>query len=626
MKRLALVLLPCLLSAAPAIADDLVVADFDGPTYAGWTATGTAFGPGPARGTLPHQQAVSGFAGRGLVNSYAGGDGPTGTLTSPPVKLDRDYVTFLIGGGHHPGTTCVDLLVDDAVVATATGDDAERLDPVTWDVKRWRGKPATLRVVDRETGHWGHVNVDQIVQTDHPAVPPEADVPLYAERYRPQFHFTADRNWLNDPNGLVFHDGQYHLCFQRNPFGLESGNLSWGHAVSPDLLHWRQVADALRPDPTGGMWSGSAVVDWHNTSGFGTGGKPPLVAMYTAAGDTTPESKGQPFTQWLAYSNDAGATWTKSGPVLQQMAGGNRDPKVIWHEPTHRWICALYLDGDRFALLASPDLKHWDKLQELTVPGCSECPDFFPLGDRWVFTSANGKYLVGRFDGQTFVPQTKLLRVEYGRNAYAAQTYSDAPDGRRIQIAWMRGEHYPRMPFNQQMSFPAELTLHETPDGPRLFRNPVREVEQLHGPDRRWADLPLAGDNPLADVTGDLFHVRLDVVPGTATEVGLVVRGQTIRYTTADHTLDALGKAKVPLADGATAGGGGHLRLDVLVDRTSLETYADGGAVTMTSNFRPDPAAPALRLYATGGPARVVTATVWPLRPTVPGADNAGRR
>src|SRR5579872_681877 len=239
---------------------------------------------------------------------------------------------------------------------------------------------------------------------------------LYHERYRPQFHFSVDKGWLNDPNGLVFFDGEYHLFFQFRPDALvQSPVMSWGHAVSADLVHWKQLPIALKPDEHDGwIWSGSAVVDWQNTSEFGVGGRPPLVAMYTAAKD--------PFAQAIAYSNDRGRTWTKfsGNPVLPHLANSNRDPHVIWYEPTKRWIVVLfkYVDST-FCLFSSPDLKQWTHLQDLQMSGCGECPDFFPLaldGDKsnmkWIFTAANGQYLVGTFDGQKYSPTQEVRQVD----------------------------------------------------------------------------------------------------------------------------------------------------------------------------------------------------------------------
>ncbi len=280
---------------------------------------------------------------------------------------------------------------------------------------------------------------------------------LYQEAYRPQFHFTAQEGWLNDPNGLVYLDGEYHLFFQFEPQldGADPRKI-WGHAVSTDLIHWRQLDHALLPDALGPIWSGSAVVDAENTSAFGRPGHPLLVALYTAAGGESPESQSHAFTQCLAYSLDRGRTWTKyaHNPVLPHIIGGNRDPKVVWYAPTRRWIMALYLDGNEFGLFASPDLKTWSQIQTLTLPGSSECPDFFemPLEGsherRWVFTAANGHYQVGTFDGKLFTPETPLLAGDAGANSYAAQTFSDIParDSRRIQIAWMAGAAIPVCP------------------------------------------------------------------------------------------------------------------------------------------------------------------------------------
>ena len=588
---------------------DVVVADFEGDTYGpGWVTTGTAFGGGPAHGGFADQQPVGGFAGHWLVDTYLGGDGPVGTLTSPPFAVERDYVNLLVGGGSIPGQTCVNLLVDRKVVRTATGADDEQLTPVTWDVRPLRGKQAVVQVVDAARGSWGHVNVDQIAQSDTPA-DPYVGAALYRERYRPQFHFTPAHGWMNDPNGLVFFGGEYHLFFQHNPGRTTGGpDMSWGHAVSPDLTHWAELPVALSPDDhDGSIWSGSAVVDWHDTAGFQTGAEPALVAMYTAA--------KAPFALAIASSNDRGRTWTKyaGNPVIGHVAKDNRDPHLVWHEPTKQWVVVFYKDeNDAFLLYGSPDLKRWTPLQEFRAPGCQECPDVFPLAldgkaddVRWVFTNANGRYLVGAFDGHTFKPEQAVRRVDYGRNDYAVQTYSDVPDGRRIQVAWMRGGRYPRMPFNQQMSYPAELTLHATPDGPRLFRWPVKEIDTLHAAGHRWADLSVTGEVPLPGVAGDLFDVTADIDVGTATEVGLVVRGQPVVYSTKDHTLSAIGTAPLALTDG-------RLRLRVLVDRTSIETFADGGRASITSCFLPK--ADGLTVVARGGTATVRSVVVTELK------------
>ena len=244
----------------------------------------------------------------------------------------------------------------------------------------------------------------------------------YTDPFRPQYHFTPEKNWMNDPNGLVYYEGEYHLFYQYNPFGNTWGHMSWGHAVSPDMVHWKHLPLAL-PESDGVMiFSGSAVIDWNNTSGFGKDGRPPMVAIYT--GNYT----GKPLqNQNLAYSNDKGRTWTKysGNPVLDIGATDFRDPKVFWHEPTHQWVMVVAWPLERkVRFYASPDLKHWSHLSDFGPAGATkgiwECPDLFPLTvegntnlTRWVLIvnlnpggPAGGsgcQYFIGEFDGKHFV-------------------------------------------------------------------------------------------------------------------------------------------------------------------------------------------------------------------------------
>ena len=625
MKTALLSSLTVMLSILPAVAaTDIVIADFEGDDYGQWQTTGTAFGTGPAHGTLPDQMNVSGFLGRGLVNSYVGGDKSQGTLTSPEFKIERKYINFLIGGGCHPGETCINLLIDGKVALTATPRDNEHLDPFTWDVSPFAGKTARIEIVDRNTGGWGHVNIDQIVQSDSKTAAVIVPEPLYHETYRPQFHFSPKINWTNDPNGMVFYKGEYHLFFQHNPSGINWGNMTWGHAVSPDLLHWEQLPNAIEPDKLGTIFSGSAVVDWDNTAGFQKGDEKTLVAIYTAAGGTSPESKGQPFTQCIAYSNDRGRTWTKydQNPVLKHIVKENRDPKVVWHAPTRKWIMALYKDGNTFTFYSSPDLKSWTHLHDFDAPDCGECPDFFEIPvdgkkdqTKWVWTAANGRYLVGSFDGNRFTYEGKPLRVDFGKNYYAVQSYSDIPasDGRRIQIAWMNGASYPNMPFNQQMSFPCELQLHTFPEGIRMARMPVKEIEKIRAKEHKWADKPLTpGDNLLSGISGDLFDIQAEIEPGEAKEVGFRIRGEAATYSAQDHKLSCLG------ADAPLDLLNGRIKLRILVDRTTIEVFGNDGRVSLTSCFLPHPDKKQLETFATGSAARLVSMEVYELRSTWP--------
>lgn len=602
-----------------AAAPDVLVADFEADSYSPWQVVGEAFGAKPAAGTLPNQMPVTGFRGRQLVNSYYGGDKSTGTLTSAEFKIQRPYINFLIGGGNHPNQTCINLLVDGRGVRTTTGPDSEHLDWATWDVRDLDGKSATIQVVDSHTGGWGHISIDHIQQSAERMEEEVVTNKLYAETWRPQFHFTAEKNWLNDPNGLVFYEGQYHLFFQHNPEGINWGNMTWGHAVSRDLIHWKQRPHALERDKLGTMFSGSAVVDWNNTSGFGSSSQPPLIAIYTAAGGTSPESKGQRFTQCIAYSTDKGHTWNKydGNPVLKHIAAENRDPKVIWHEQSKKWIMTLYLEGNRFAFFSSPELKTWTHLHNIDVPGCDECPDFFPMRvegkdeTKWVWTAANGNYLVGSFDGQNFSQETGPHRADWGKNFYAVQTYSDIPesDGRRIQVGWMRGAKYPRMPFNQQMSFPCELKLRSLPEGLRLTRLPVKEINLLHTNDQNWTDQTLpAGENLFNGVTGELLDLRIEIDLSQASHIALKIRGEPINYSLTERRLSCLGQS-APLDPVSN-----RLKFQILVDRTSIEVFANDGRISMSSCFLPKQNDKSLELKVAGGPAKVIEAQLLYLR------------
>ena len=452
---------------------------------------------------------------------------------------------------------------------------------------------------------------------------------LYHETWRPQFHFTSKIGWINDPNGMLFYRGEYHLFFQCDPDRTNNpcGVRLWGHAVSPDMLHWTQLPNAIEPDSLGSIWSGSGVVDWNNTAGFQTGAEKPLVCIYTSAGGQAPGSDGKPFTQSIAYSNDRGRTWTKyaKNPVLKHVIGGNRDPKVLWHAPSKQWIMALYLDQSDYGLFASPDLKQWRRLATVQMPGSGECPDFFPLpvdgnrnNQKWVFWAANNQYRLGRFDGKTFTPESEPLQSHWGKNRYAAQTFSDVPprDGRRIQIAWMNGGNYPNMPFNQQLSFPVTLTLRTFPEGVRLCTWPVKEIDALHGKHHRWAGTLKPGQNPLAGVEGELFDVRLEIEPASAAQVELNIRGVPIQYSVKEHVILCMGNsAPAMLTDG-------RLALRVLVDRTSIEIFTADGRVNMGYCFLPPADNKKLALYAKGGVATVRAIdvrelkSVWPRSPT----------
>ncbi len=416
----------------------------------------------------------------------------------------------------------------------------------------------------------------------------------YDEKYRPRFHFSPRYGWTNDPNGLTFYNGEYHLFHQHNPFGTQWGNMTWGHLKSPDLLHWTDMGDALYPDPLGTIFSGSGAVDFNNTTGFQQDPNlPPFVVMYTADGPTM--RYGNNVSQCLAYSVDGGKTFQKfaDNPTIPHIIGGNRDPKIFWHSPSEQWVAALYLDGEDYALFGSKDLKSWEELCRIENLGCSECPDIFELpvdGDEentmWVFWGGNGKYLLGQFDGKNFERSSEPLDAKWGGNDYAAQSFSDTP-GRRIQFSWMNGGNYPGMPFNQQFSIPRELTLRTTPDGVRLCINPVVEVESLRENALHLVAIPNeAGEFTwCAPNCDDQNYNLLDY------ELTLEPQGGAITVETRGHKIVLDPDAGTITHDGVVAPLAaieGKIKLRVLLDVTSIEIFVNDGLSQIAKCFVPE--------------------------------------
>jgi sucrose-6-phosphate hydrolase SacC (GH32 family) len=497
---------------------------------------------------------------------------------------------------------------------TAREFDIELADsePDWWafmDVSGFTGQQATIKVSKTRQDSNGLSSIDQSDEI-------KGAENLYRETLRPQFHFSSRRGWNNDPNGLVFYKGEYHLFYQHNPYGWSWGNMHWGHAISTDLIHWKELPAALYPDEHGTMFSGSAVVDWNNTAGFKTGEEKPLICIFTAA--------GSPFSQGIAFSNDRGRVWNKYGnnPVLPHVAGDNRDPKVMWYQPEKKWLMALYLEGNTYGLFTSSDLKKWEKMSEITIADTTECPEFFeiPLDGRrgetrWVFYGGNGHYLVGSFDGRKFTAESGPQPLHRGNSWYASQTFNDIPreDGRRILIPWGTFAT-PGMSFNQMMGIPVELRLRETSDGLRLLAYPVKELESLRpqAPYILRAQPLNPGENPLAGVKGELLDIVAELAIGQATELGFNLRGVPVTYDVARQQLGVKDQsATLKPVDG-------KIRLRLLVDRTSIEVFGNDGLLYLTLGTIVSGHDHSVGVYAKGGVATIDALEVCELKSAWP--------
>ena len=438
----------------------------------------------------------------------------------------------------------------------------------------------------------------------------------YDELYRPQFHFTPEKNWHNDPNGLVYYKGEYHLFYQYNPKGREWGYMHWGHAVSKDLVHWKHLPIALYPDENSEdkvrctAFSGSAIVDHKNLLDKQKGNEKTLVAFYTS----------QHCGQRIAYSTDRGRTWKKyeGNPIIPYDEKDDaRDPKVIWHEPTQKYVMVLYRmtsedeKSKGISFYVSENLVDWKWKSH--IYGFFECPDLVPIQvsnrpeeTKWVLFDGDGSYLIGSFDGEEFSPETAKMKSDFGKNYYATQTWSNIPeeDGRTIQIAWMRGGEFPGMPFNGQMTFPSVLNLVKLKTGYKLTRKPVEEIELLYDKDYTWEEenlIPGLNKNLVKRVNHDCLHIKGEFDLKSCNNFGFMIRkgrnrpGTELLYDARRGIISLLG-SKAPLLPR-----GNKITLEILVDRASIEVYANGGEVVISNCFTPTEKADDLVLFNKGG-------------------------
>jgi fructan beta-fructosidase len=454
---------------------------------------------------------------------------------------------------------------------------------------------------------------------------PEKD--YYNEKYRPQFHFTPEKNWHNDPNGLVYYDGEYHMFYQHNPKGNEWGFMHWGHTISTDLVHWEHFPIALYPDENSEdkvnctAYSGSAIVDEHNLLKKQTGDEKTLVAFYTS----------QNCGQRIAYSTDKGRTWAKfeGNPIIPLNEKDEaRDPKVMWHQPTQKWVMVLYRksgDEDKskgVSFYSSDNLVDWEWKSH--VAGFYECPDLVELQVtnrpdefKWFLFDGDGSYLMGSFDGETFTPETAKMKSDFGKNYYATQTWSNIPeeDGRTIQIAWMKGGKFPGMPFNGQMTFPNELAVTKFNFGYKLIRNPISEIEKLHGKHYSWENeviIPgLNNNNLLKKVEGDCLHIIAEFDIKTSDNFGIMLRhsrktpGAEILYNVKRGVLSVFGNT-VPLMPIDN-----KIKLEILLDRASVEIFANDGQTVISNCFIPEEGLEDVELFTNGGELEVTKMDIY---------------
>lgn len=730
-------------------ADLTVIGNFE-DTYAPWTVvSGTAFGTVPATGTFVGQNLVQGWNGAGYVNTFIEGDAPVGVLRSPMFEITEPYICFRLGGGMHSEVLHADLYIDGKRVMSSTAADftstsdiaQERLRARSWNVSEWLGDSAYIEIVDATSSGWGHINADDFVfssrssssiidnrklsiLTDQYLMVPVQNgssysllticdstgkeltsqririardavdryLPLYTggvagqeiqiilsmdyensifesklytdtvsgltpkkDNYRPVYHHSPAFGWMNDPNGMVYHDGVYHLFYQHYPYGTYWSDMHWGHATSTDLIHWEQHPIALFPDEYGYMFSGSIVVDEKNTAGFGEGA---FVAVYTSTHPSQAQS--------LAYSLDKGMTWHKYGAPVLYGEGDFRDPKVFWYEPQDCWMLIL-ANGHQVGIYSSPDLKQWK--HELgwgkgigAHGGVWECPDLIQVPVegtnemKWVMLvsinpggiagGSGTQYFIGDFMGNDFVLDTASksgsLWVDYGKDNYAGVTWSGIRDkeNRPLFIGWMSnwdysgGTPYGTSPFRGQNTFPRALSLVQTPDGLRLKSAPVEQMNNLRSDveysvpittiSSVWQSDPI---KPMLDGTY-LIEMELENVKKSWKLTLKNSKNQFVAVgynaTTNEVYVDRKKSGITNCGNGfATANQVGRLSNDesahqatILVDRSSIELFINGGRMVLTDLAYPSQPYNQLELSPEGGLLNVNQLKVTAIEPT----------
>lgn len=496
-------------------------------------------------------------------------------------------------------------------------------------------------------------------QVEKETVHKEKKIERYQEEHRPQFHFSPEHSWMNDPNGMVYYNDEYHLFYQYYPDSTVWGPMHWGHAVSKNLIHWEHLPIALYPDSLGYIFSGSAVVDWYNTSGFGINGEPPIVAIFTHH-DIEGEKKGTKKFQYqsIAYSTDQGRSFTKftGNPVIPNPGIKDfRDPKVVWHEPSEHWIM-VFAAYDKVMIYRSPNLKDWTYASEFGIQGDQrlwECPDLFSMSvegttmEKWVLITSiqkegpNGgtasSYFVGDFDGISFKGNSADQKwLDYGKDNYAMVTWSDIPekDGRRIALGWMSNWQYaqqvPTEKWRSAMTLPRTLSLHESNGDYTLSSEPVRELAKLEGLSAKLESQKINGSLQVANELSEhlyklelsfkkpkkgLVEVRCSNTKGEMLSIGFN-SGEEAYFI--DRTFAGKDDFSDVFADYHTAPLNykeDQIDMIIYLDVSSVELFADAGKTVMTDIFFPTEPYSIIEIIAETNEVELISGSVTQLKP-----------
>ncbi len=440
----------------------------------------------------------------------------------------------------------------------------------------------------------------------------------YSEKYRPQFHFTPEKNWANDPNGLVFYEGEYHLFYQYNPYGDKWGHMSWGHAVSNNMLHWKHLPIAIEEylDPQTNdstmIFSGTAVVDKNNTSGL-CEGKDCLIALYTS--NLHRDNKGLTQHQSLAYSNDKGRTWKRydKNPILDIQRKDFRDPKVFWYAPQQKWVMALVVpDLYKVQLYQSKNLLQWDLMSEFGKAGDTtrvwECPDLYQLPvenesgkSKWVLSLSGGhpagptfvgmQYFVGEFDGTTFSStQTGAKYIDYGKDFYAGIVYNNVND-RTVMIGWINNWTYanqvPTSPWRGAFSLPRQLSLTKKNDDYFLLQKTIDEAKSLRGEEIKDLEKFNGGSLEIELEWSGADGTILELFSNRDEKTIIATRDNILFVNRAESGIVNFQPDFASSDQVSTDSTNQKISLHIFVDQSIIEVFMNGGEASITSQVFP---------------------------------------
>ena len=394
---------------------------------------------------------------------------------------------------------------------------------------------------------------------------------LYHEPMRPQVHFTAKNGWINDPNGLIYIDGTYHLFYQYNPAEPNWDNMHWGHAESKDLIHWEEKMTSLFPDERGDMFSGCAILDENNLIGKNDDDKKAVLLFYTTT---------NPFCQNISYSADNFKTIHRyeGNPIIPHIEASNRDPKVVYCDELACYIMILYLDEDVYCIFKSDDLINWVEIQKIHLVGDNECPDIFPLYDsngnrKWVIIGACDKYLVGNFEAGKFTAGQSVLSLHYGTSGYAGQSFSNLPNGRIVRMVWDRW-NLPTFNFKGQMGIPMEMSLSKYDGTYYLQAYPVEEIKGIYKNTKTYRNISLSHDEPFIETLEKTPQlIKIKAKNPESGKMTISIFGRNINFDFSNNIIH-VGECTAPIS--LT-----HSELDITVvaDLLSMEMFNDGGKI-----------------------------------------------